>query len=131
MAELANAIAGDAAPTERPMEKRCEMRRAESNEVFSQFDDRFDHAGIACYIDEIPEFIEPELERLYGTLHSSLPFFRVFRNTESVSTYVALKGSQPAVILLFQIQGKIVHVLNEMINLEQRELERFASYVFD
>lgn len=89
-----------------------------------------DGADINCYFNEIPEFAEPEMERLYNTLHSSLPFFRIFRSTENVSTYVACHENKPAVILLFQIRGRTVHVLNEMIDLEKEEIERFASYVF-
>ncbi|HCY64147.1 MAG TPA: GNAT family N-acetyltransferase [Oxalobacteraceae bacterium] len=89
-----------------------------------------DHTGITCHFNEIPEFVWSELERLYSTLHSSLPFFRIFRTTEEVSTYVAWDAQQPAVILLFKIDGRTAHVLNEMIDLEQKEIERFASYVF-
>ena len=89
-----------------------------------------DYSSITCHFNEIPAFVEPEIERLYSTLHSSLPFFRIFRTMEEVSTYVAWRELQPAVILLLQIKGRTVHVLNEMIELEQKEVERFASYVF-
>ncbi|TCS36323.1 acetyltransferase (GNAT) family protein [Paucimonas lemoignei] len=82
------------------------------------------------YFNEIPEFAGPEIERLYNTLHSSLPFFRIFRTTSDVSTYVARREGRPAVILLFQIHGRTVDVLNEMIDLEKEEVERFASHVF-
>jgi hypothetical protein len=68
---------------------------------------------------------------LYNTLHSSLPFFRVFRSTENVSTYVAWHKLERVAILLFQVKGRTVHVLNEMIDLQQKEVERFASYIFN
>lgn len=87
-------------------------------------------ADVTCYFNDIPAFVEHDIEHLYNTLHSSLRFLRVFRTTRDVSTYVAWHEFERAVILLFQIKGRTVHVLNEMIDLEQREVERFASYIF-
>jgi hypothetical protein len=89
-----------------------------------------DEDDVTCYFNEIPAFVEPEIERLYNTLHSSLRFLRIFRTTENVSTYVAWRKLERAVILLFQVAGRTVHVLNEMIDLEQKEVERFASFIF-
>lgn len=86
---------------------------------------------ITCHFNEIPAFVEVEIERLYSTLHASLPYFRTFRTLDDVSTYVAWQNSRPAVILLFQVKGRTVHVLNEMIELAQAEVERFATYMFD
>lgn len=87
-------------------------------------------ADVTCYFNEVPAFVEHEIERLYNTLHSSLRFLRIFRTAQDVSTYVARREFERAVILLFQIKGRTVHVLNEMIDLEQKEVERFAAYVF-
>lgn len=85
---------------------------------------------VSCYVNEVPPFIETELARLYGSLHSSLPYFKVFRSMEKVSCYVARRESDPIAILLFhRVNGKI-DVLNEMLEIDQRELGRFARYVF-
>lgn len=81
-------------------------------------------------MNEVPSFIEPELARLYNTLHSSLPFFKVFRSTDQVSTYVAWDDCEPIVILLFRLVNGRVEVLNEMIDIAPLELSRFVRYIF-
>jgi hypothetical protein len=86
--------------------------------------------SISCYIDEIPPFIETELARLYGTLHSSLPFFKVFRSTEHVSCYVATRDGEPVIIILFIYRNRRIDVLNEMIEIEQGEVDRFTRHIF-
>lgn len=87
-------------------------------------------AGIHCYLESIPAFVEEALAGLYDTLHSSLPFFRVYRSLEGVSCYVAERDGRPSTILLFRREGRRIEVLNEMIAIEQPELRRFARYVF-
>jgi hypothetical protein len=87
-------------------------------------------ALIYCYINEIPPFIEDGLENLYETLHSSLPFFRVFRSIEDVSCYVVRRDEIPSIILLFTFKNRRVEVLNEMIELDQAEVYRFTRYIF-
>ena len=89
-----------------------------------------DDITIACYINEVPLFLETELVRLYDTLYSSLPFFKVYRSTEQLSSYVAWCGNQPTTILLFKFRNGRIEVLNEMIEIDQAELDRFARYMF-
>ena len=89
-----------------------------------------DGTSISCHVDEIPSWVDDGLSSLYGTLHSSLPFFRVFRSTEGVSCYAARRDGRPVAILLFTRQGRRLDVLNEMIEIDQVELHRFANYVF-
>lgn len=86
---------------------------------------------IACYENEVPAFVGPELERLYGNIFSSLLQFRVYGWTgRNTSTYVARQGERITVILLFQQDGDKVRVMNEVIALDGAELERFADYIF-
>lgn len=85
---------------------------------------------VACYIHEIPSFVETELERLYGHLRSSLPFFETFRTTKNVGTYFVSQGGRLTIILLIQSKGRKINVLNEMIPIDGREIHRFADYVF-
>lgn len=85
---------------------------------------------ISCYINEIPAFIEMELARLYCALHSSLPYFKIFRSTQAVSCYVAWREGQPIAVLLFEFNDGCINVLNEMIELDQEELRRFCRYIF-
>jgi len=52
---------------------------------------------ISCHVHEISSFVEQDLARLYGNLFSSLPFFRIFKSMEDVSTYVVRQGGQAIV----------------------------------
>lgn len=89
-----------------------------------------DEITIACYINEVPLFVETELVRLYDTLYSSLPFFKIYRSTEQLSSYVAWRGNLPTALILFQFRNGRIEVLNEMIEIDQAELDRFAHYMF-
>jgi hypothetical protein len=85
---------------------------------------------ISCYEREIPPFVETELERLYANIHSSLAFFRQFRPLEDASTYVARKSGRTVAVFLFRCENGKIHVLNEMIAIDEEEICRFARYVF-
>ena len=85
--------------------------------------------SVSCYIDESPPFIDSDLAKLYGALHSSLPFFRVFRSIENVSCYVVARNSDPIVILLFKVENRRIEVLNEMIEIDLEEIDRFTRHV--
>ena len=87
-------------------------------------------ASISCYLDEIPPFVEQELVNSYETLHASLPFFRTYRSIEGANCYVARKNGHPPTVLLFTFHKRRVEVLNEMVEVEQAEVERFADYIF-
>ena len=86
--------------------------------------------SVSCYIDEIPPLIETELVRLYQTLHSSLPYFKTFRSLEQANSYVEQCNGYPCSVLLFTIRNRRIDVLNEMIEIDQAALDRFARYVF-
>lgn len=86
--------------------------------------------SMSCYLNEIPPFIGPELERLYGTLHSSLPFFELFRSTEHASCFVKRRAGRASSIFVFVMHGKRLEVLNEMIEVAADEIECFTRYVF-
>lgn len=84
----------------------------------------------SCYLNEIPSFVETELADSYETLHSSLPFFRTYRSIEQASCYVGRRDGCPNTVLLFTFNNNRVEVLNEMIEIEQSEVDRFAKYIF-
>jgi hypothetical protein len=89
-----------------------------------------DAPSISCFRHELPHFVEDVLARRYQMLHSSLPFFKVFRMIDKASCYVSWHDGRPADILLFSWdRGRLV-VLNEMIHLDAAALRRFAAYVF-
>jgi hypothetical protein len=85
---------------------------------------------ITCYENEVPHFVEAELDSLYQHINSSLSHYAVRRKASGASTYVARKGNQAIAILLFKREKKKVSVINEMIDIAPEELERFATYIF-
>lgn len=86
--------------------------------------------SISCYLHEIPPFIEAELAQLYETLHSSLPFFEIYRSTEHASCYISRRDGRAETIFVFALRGTRIDILNEMIEVGREEIERFARYAF-
>jgi hypothetical protein len=86
--------------------------------------------AIDCYDSEIPSFVESELERLYGQIYSSLAFFRLFKPSDNVSTYVVRRGGEAITVLVFRRENGRVEVFNEMIRIDAGEIDRFADYIF-
>lgn len=85
---------------------------------------------ISCYEDIVPAFVEQELNRLYQNLHSSLMHYAVRKKAHRASTYIAHRNGQPISILLFNRKKQSICVINEMIDIPNEELQRFASYIF-
>jgi CelD/BcsL family acetyltransferase involved in cellulose biosynthesis len=85
---------------------------------------------ISCYENDVPAFIEPELEQLYGSIYASLAQFRIYSDGSDTSTYIARRGGQPVAIFLFRLRGNAVHVLNETFRVERAEVACFARHVF-
>ncbi len=83
-----------------------------------------------CYENEIPSFVEPELDRIYGNFFSTLTHFRESGRLENVSTYVVFVDGQVTAVILFYRNQRKVHVLNEVINLDQDEARQFSNYIF-
>ena len=87
---------------------------------------------IECHEGYIPQWAEQELDRLYGNIHSSLVHFRLSGGLTNTSTYAARRGEKGEVLALFLFRlehGRVV-VLNEGMQLEAEEVERFAAYMF-
>lgn len=87
-------------------------------------------AGIAVYENEVPSFAGPELDRLYGTLYSSLAYFRHCASLNGVSTYVARRNGAPTAVFLFRREGSRIRVVNEGMRLDADEVVRFARHMF-
>lgn len=85
----------------------------------------------ACYDNEVPAFAEAHIERLYGSLFSTLPHFRHSgKLTPATSTYVTRHNGSVDTVLLFQLCGNRVTVLNELILLSGKEVHAFAAFIF-
>lgn len=87
--------------------------------------------AISCHENEVPAFVGPELDLLYGNLFSSMLQFDVAGlERDRTSTYVARAHGRPVALFLFQRDRGRVRVLNETIRIDEEELRRFADYIF-
>jgi hypothetical protein len=90
-----------------------------------------DGMTISCHENEVPSFVEAELDRLYGNVFSSMAHFRVYGGLPAdTCTYVARSNERIVALLLFRHENGRVQVLNEGMRLDDDEIERFARYVF-
>lgn len=89
-----------------------------------------DDVSISAYSSDMAPLVESALADAYHMLQSSLPFFEVFRSLEDTHCYIARREGRPSTVLLFTCRKRRVDVLNEMIEIDPPELERFASRIF-
>ena len=85
---------------------------------------------ISLYGGRLPNFAEAELERLYGSVYSSLAHFRVKGEMAGIDTYVAYRGDEITALLLFRCHGNRLEVMNQRIAIGREEVEQFARYIF-
>jgi hypothetical protein len=71
------------------------------------------------------------LESLYQNLYSSLPHLQAFGQSRSVHAYTCSEDGHLCTILLFQLCSRHVVVLNHVIYLGAREIQRFAGALFE
>jgi hypothetical protein len=90
-----------------------------------------DDVAISCYDSEVPSFVAPELDRLYGNIFCSAHFLRVYGGlTAHTSTYVVRRNQQIVTIFLFLREGGRVEVINKGMKVGEEELVRFAGHIF-
>jgi hypothetical protein len=82
------------------------------------------------YEDEIPAFVEAELERLYQSPMTTLARFSIYDAAPHASTYVEYLGGHVAAVLLFRREGRHLTVYNEQVTLGAATVSRFAHAVF-
>ena len=86
--------------------------------------------NIVFFENEVPSFVEGELEKLYANPHSSLNKFKILGRLDGASTYFVNKGGEIIVLLLFRLQKGRVQVINEVMAISEGEIRRFANAVF-
>jgi len=86
--------------------------------------------SVSFYQNEIPEFVELELERLYENIFSSIVKLKIDDKLHNANVYVARKNSKVQAVLLFHQDKGRVEVLNEVIKLDGEDIYRFAKAVF-
>lgn len=85
---------------------------------------------VSCHDNQVPSFVDAELERLYGSIYASIGMFRFDGSLASASTYVVRTDGRVTTLLLYRREKNVVTVLNGSIALEQEEIDRFARTMF-
>jgi hypothetical protein len=85
----------------------------------------------SIFENEIPSYVEREMDRLYGNLYSSFSKIRANGSMADVSTYVVYKGGEIVTVFLFRIKNSKVKLLNEVIEISEEEISRFVHTVFE
>jgi hypothetical protein len=85
---------------------------------------------ILCYENEVPSYVEAEIERIYGNFFSTLEQFRESGRIENAHTFVVFQGEKISTIFLFRIEQNAARVLNEVIKVSQSEVDLFSNYIF-
>jgi hypothetical protein len=90
-----------------------------------------DPINIHFYRNEVPPYVEAEMERLYENTFSSIGLLKINGCLdERTHTYVVTSLGQVTTILLFRLEERTVKVLNEVIKIDQSDIDRFAAFVF-
>ncbi len=85
---------------------------------------------ISLYENEVPPFVEAEMERLYENVYTSLARFHIYGEAANASAYVVRKGGKVITALVFRREQNEVKVLNQQIRIEEAEIRRFANAIF-
>lgn len=92
--------------------------------------DHRDAPYVRCWHGQVPDWVGPALERLYGNLFSSLPQFRIERGLDGAHTYAAYRRGELMTLFVFSLHGGVVELYNEVIRLGGDEIGDFARHVF-
>lgn len=84
----------------------------------------------AVFENEIPSYVEREMDRLYGNLYSSVAKIRSHGSLSDVSTYVVYKGREIVTVFLFRMRNGKVQLLNEVIEISEEDITRFVTTIF-
>lgn len=82
------------------------------------------------YPDQIPDFAEPALDALYGSLYSSLPQLRL-SSLEGVHTYAAWRAGKLRALFLYACRGREIRVVNEGMRVDETATACFARAMFE
>jgi hypothetical protein len=85
---------------------------------------------VACYENQVPSFVDAALDRLYGSIYSTIGMFYFDGSIAKAHTYVASINGEPTSVLLYRCERNVVTVLNGSITLSRAEMERFARTIF-
>ncbi|HEY8605748.1 MAG TPA: GNAT family N-acetyltransferase [Noviherbaspirillum sp.] len=86
---------------------------------------------ISLYEGAVPGFASVEMDRLYQNPFSSLLHHAQHGSIDAMtSTYVARMNGRVTTALMFRREKGVVRVLNEQLQIDAGEMERFARHVY-
>ncbi|MFL6674584.1 MAG: GNAT family N-acetyltransferase [Massilia sp.] len=85
---------------------------------------------IRFYDNQVPAFVEAELERLYQCLMTTVARFDAYKAAPNASTYVVREQGQVTALFLFRRERYHVTVYNEQLAIPPAQINRFADAVF-
>ena len=85
---------------------------------------------VSLYENEVPSFIEKEMEELYENVFSSFSKARVESDGRNASAYVVRMGSKVTTVFLFWRRDRKVEVINEAIPVNEEDVRLFSDTIF-
>jgi hypothetical protein len=89
-----------------------------------------ENSNITIHENEIPGFVERELEVLYESIYCTLARLRIYDQPLDVSTYVGRRGAAIKAVFLFRHDGDEIQVLNQQVTISEEDIREFAAAVF-
>jgi hypothetical protein len=86
--------------------------------------------NIEHYDAVIPAHAEAALHALYGTVHSSMPHFRVYGGLDDASTFILWNNREIIAIFFYLVEGNKVRIVNEGIETDELAVTQFANFIF-
>ncbi len=86
--------------------------------------------SIVVHENDMPRFAAEKLDRLYGSIFSTLDQFKQDDAIAGTSTYVVRTNGKITTLLMFRFEQGVVKVLNQLIAIDCKELERFSTFIF-
>ena len=90
----------------------------------------FKETTVSLYENEVPIFIDAELERLFENVYTSIARYKIYNEIENASTYVVRKGGEVTAVFLFRHEAMEVKVLNNQVKIDAEEIHRFTETIF-
>ena len=83
------------------------------------------------YQDRVPDFVWPALDRLYHSIFCSEPHLRIHQSVgPRTAVWVSRQAAVVDAVLLFEVDGHVARVVNEVITLPPAQLSAFARDLF-
>ena len=82
------------------------------------------------YENEVPDFVDVEMDRLYEHIYSSASKIRIDGSDRDATTYVLRKGKVVKAVFVFRWRGNRVEVINECMKLDEGDIRQFANAIF-